>query len=65
LAKYIGTNGKFGRCTDYYAIVQAARYLGCDPWELIDQSVYWQDVAHKCMTAEIEGQKIKDQRPGR
>jgi hypothetical protein len=51
-----------GQCTDYYALAQAARYWQCPPWELAQQSVYWQDIAHKCMTAEADGQKIKAQR---
>jgi len=26
---------------DYYPLIKAARYLGCKPWELMDQPPAW------------------------
>jgi hypothetical protein len=39
-------------------LFQAAKYIGCKPWELIEQSVYWQDKAIIAMTAEAQAQEI-------
>jgi hypothetical protein len=40
--------------------MQAAKYLNCQPWELMEQSVYWQDKAHIAMTAEQQAWDIKN-----
>lgn len=47
-----------GTCPDYYVLIQAAKYLECKPWELMEQSVVWRDWALKCMTAESNAQEI-------
>jgi hypothetical protein len=65
LANYLGTKGVFGKCPDDYALVQAAKYLGVAPWELMHQSAWWRIRALKFMNAEVEGDKIKAQRPDR
>jgi hypothetical protein len=43
-------------------IVQAARYLGCTPLEMMDMPIYWQDKALIAMTAENEAQEIINNR---
>jgi len=50
--------GKMGACPDDYALVQAAKYLGVAPWELMEQSIWWMDRALMFMTAEYEAQEI-------
>lgn len=62
LALYLGTDGKMGECPDWYADMQAAKYLGCLPWDLPDQADFWRDSALKAMTAEVRGQEIKQRR---
>lgn len=47
-------------CPNWYPTIQAAKYLGCKPWELLEQSVWWRDKALIAMTAEQQAQKIKD-----
>ena len=51
-----------GACPDWYALIVAAKYLGCAPWDLMKQSVWWKDKAHVGMTAEHQAQKIIDNR---
>jgi hypothetical protein len=52
-------DGKMGVCPDWYATVQAAKYLEVAPWELLKQSIWWQDKALIAMTAEHEAQEQK------
>lgn len=56
--------GKMGECPEWYALIQAAKYLGVPPWELMEQSVWWQDKALIAMTAENEAQKILNEKGG-
>ncbi len=53
-----------GECPDWYPIIQAAKYLNCKPWELMEVSIYWQDKAIICISAENEAQKIISKRGG-
>lgn len=62
LGRYIGFDGLMGYCPDWYLAVRASDRLHCKPWELIEQSIYWQDVGLKAISGEIEGAKIKAQR---
>jgi len=64
LRRYLATDGKMGAYPDYYPIMQAAKYIGCPPWELLEQSAWWQDKALICMTAENEAQEIISKRGG-
>ncbi len=50
--------GKMGYCPDWYAIIQAAKYLGVPPWELIEHSRWWTDRAFDGITAENEAREI-------
>lgn len=50
-----------GECPETYALIQAAKYLGCTPWQLLEQGIYWSDKAFTYMTAEAQGQKIREQ----
>ena len=56
------TNTETAWCPEWYAILQAARYLGVAPWDLIKQSVVWTDWALIAMSAEHDAQKIIDDR---
>ncbi len=58
--------GRMGACPDDYAIVQAAKYYGVAPWELMAQGVWWMDRALTLyMPAEVEAQEIIDAHNGR
>lgn len=52
-------DGRMGACPDWYYLLQTAKYLGVAPWELIEQSVVWQDIALIAMMAESEAAEIK------
>jgi hypothetical protein len=52
-------------CPDWYALIQAAKYLKVAPWKLLKQSVYWQDRALIAMSVEAEARKILEERPTR
>lgn len=45
-------------CPDWYATIQAAKYLGVPPWELIRESIFWRDKALKAMGAEKGARKV-------
>ncbi len=47
-----------GFCPDWYLVIQAAKYLGVAPWEMLEQSVWWRDRAFIAMTAEIQAKQI-------
>lgn len=51
-----------GVCPEEYALIQAAKYLNCKPWELLEVSIFWQDKAFKYMTAENNARKTLEQR---
>ncbi len=50
--------GKVGACPEDYNLFKAAQYLGVAPWELMEQSVWWQERAIMFMNAEAEAAKI-------
>jgi hypothetical protein len=54
-------DGKMGACPEDYNVVQTARYLGVAPWELMQQSIWWQERAILFMNAETQAAKIKEQ----
>jgi len=58
----LGEETETAYCPDWYAVMQAAKYLNVAPWELVDQSVYWRDKALIAMSAEAQAQKILDTR---
>jgi hypothetical protein len=54
--------GKMGECPEDYALVQAAKYYGVAPWELLKQSIWWIDRAlNLYMPAEHEAQESIEQ----
>jgi len=55
-------DGKMGYVPDWYYLIRAADRLHCTPWELLEQSIYWQDIAVKAISAENRGVDIKAQR---
>lgn len=57
----LGQETETAWCPDWYVTIQAAKYLGCEPWKLMEQSIYWQDKALKSMTAEHEARSILEQ----
>lgn len=57
LGRFLKTRGFTGECPDWYAIMQAARYLGVAPWDLIEQPTFWLDKALVAMEVEGDAQK--------
>jgi hypothetical protein len=41
-----------GKVPEFYLHIKAARYLGCNPWDLLDQPLVWRDWALDCIAAE-------------
>jgi hypothetical protein len=58
----LATDGELGDYPDWYLIIQAAKYLGVPPWELMKQSVFWRNAALKCMQAEYSARKTIEAR---
>jgi len=54
--------GQMGHCPDWYALIQAAKYLGVAPWMLLEQPIFWQDKALIAATAEAQARKILENR---
>lgn len=50
-------------CADWYAHIQAAKYLGVAPWELLQAGVWWEDRALDCLKVEKEAQDAKAKQP--
>ncbi len=50
-----------GAVPDDYALVQAARYLGVAPWELLGKSIWWRVRALMFMEEEYEAKQSLDQ----
>lgn len=48
-------------CPDWYALIQAAKYLNVAPWDLLEQPVFWKDKALIAMTAEHEAAEIQQE----
>jgi len=53
----IGLPSETYTCPDWYLTIQAAKYLECRPWELLEQSIYWKEKALKAMEAEAGANK--------
>ena len=64
LGRYLGWDGLMGYVPDWFLVLRACDRLHCKPWELLEQSIYWQDIALKAITAENEAAKIRQQRQG-
>ena len=45
-------DGLTGTLPEWYGVMQAAKYLGVAPWELVERSIYWKDKALIAMSAE-------------
>ena len=43
----------------WYALIQAARYLGVAPWDLAERSVWWMNIALAAQKAEHAAQQHK------
>jgi hypothetical protein len=52
--------GLMGEIPDWYPSMQAARYLGVPWWDLIKQSIWFQQKALKAMNAEGQARQILD-----
>jgi hypothetical protein len=61
LGRYLATDGLMGSCPDDYVIVQAAKYYGVPPWELMKQSMFWRVRALMFMEAEESARKQKEE----
>lgn len=49
-------------CPDWYGHIQAAKYLGVAPWDLLKASFWWRDKAIIAMSAEEEANNIIKER---
>ena len=47
-----------GSCPDWYAMVQAAKYLGVPVPDIVHVPIYWIDKAFIAMTAEHQAREI-------
>jgi len=47
-------------CPDWYSLMQAAKYLGVAPWDLMARSVWWRDKAVIAASAEAQADDIKN-----
>lgn len=54
-----------GSCPDWYTVVQAAKYLGVAPWDLMRQPIYWTEWAIHSNHAEATAQKNQQERQQR
>ncbi len=54
-------DGKMGSCPDWYADIQAAKYLGIPVPDIVKIPVWWRDKALDAMNVEAEAQQIKSQ----
>ena len=54
----MATGGEFGACPDEYHLFRAARYIGCPPWVLAEQSEIWKNWALCFEAAEYRAQEI-------
>jgi len=50
-----------GKCPEDYNLFKVAQYLGVAPWELMEQSFWWQERAIMFMNAESAAAKILEQ----
>lgn len=46
----------------WYRTIQAARYLGVAPWDLIEQMAFWEHAAVESMNAEARARKTLSKR---
>ena len=58
-------DGQMGSCPEWYVTVQAAKYLGVAPWELLRQPMYWTEWAIHAHQAEAHAQKAQQEREQR
>jgi len=64
LRRYIATDGNMGVCPDWYALFVAADTLHVPPWELLEQSIWWQRKAIILNAASHQGRAMKEQMKG-
>jgi hypothetical protein len=53
-----------GSVPAWYTTIQAARYLGVAPWELLEQPLFWQETALASQRAESSAAKQRDKAKG-
>lgn len=58
----MATDGQMGECPDWFTVVQAARYLGVAPWELLTKPVFWMRAALEAQAAEVREERRRNQR---
>jgi hypothetical protein len=59
------TNGQMGHRPQWHITMTAARYMGVDPWELIEQPLCWTRWALDSMHAEQESERQKSEAAAR
>lgn len=53
------TEGQIGAVPNDYPLFRAARWLKVAPWDLYEQSVYWQQRANMFEAAEAEAEQAR------
>lgn len=51
------TDGVMGDAPEWWGLVQAARFLNVPPWELMERSSFWRDVALSAINSENRWQE--------
>lgn len=54
-----------GYCPSWYETIRAAKYLGCNPWDLLDQPKCWTQWALAAEGAEAEARQAAENRQAR
>jgi hypothetical protein len=58
----VATHFKWGTeafpCPEYYPLAASARFWNVPPWVMMEQPIYWQDIAGIVSQAEASAQKI-------
>lgn len=51
-----------GACTEWYALIREAKYLGVAPWDLLEQPMVWREWVAEAMTAEAAAERAAQRR---
>jgi hypothetical protein len=61
LGRYLGMDGKMGYVPDWYYLLRASDRLHAPAWDVLEHSIWYQDIALKAIAAENAGENIKAQ----
>ncbi len=58
MAAHFGWSTSAFPCPDFYGVVSSARYYNTTPWDMLEQSTYWQEIAVISSKGEASAQKV-------